>query len=739
VSKITRWMVAAACFCTVPVAGAQAASLYTGPGPRPGPDLLYAGPATSPQLANRAPWKADPILVSGTTAYRKGEFLYQDFLYDDNGARQTADPNDPRSVGNLFSKQNGTYTYPTDRRYASNAADFVELRVKPASRTTAFRVTLNSLPDPSTTAFTIAIGGRDGQAREFPFGANVRAPADLFLTVHPSGNRLVAELTRAVSGRRPRGGAPKVALSTARRQIDIRVSHKSWNPRRKTVRLAAGAGLWDAAAGRYLLPQGGADATHPGGAGTAAKPAAFFNVAFRTAEPVARPDEGLAVVNDPGWWRDRQQGGALATGDISAFHANVSFRRLAARTTDNRGVPKTGAMDRILPTHFETGQGADFSQACLEAPATCPGQYRGRLQPYAIYVPKKPRPAAGYGMTLLLHSLSANYNQYLRTRNQSQFGERGGGSVVITPESRGPDENYENYGAADVFDVWADVARLYKLDPDLTVSTGYSMGGVGSFKLGSQFPDLFARIQPTVGFETTAGDLASLRNVPVLMWNNDGDELANDGLFNSTASKLDSLGYRYEIDVYRPCASPACSPLFPNHLQLAVNDQFAPAADFLGEAKVDRNPAHVTFVLDDTRNHPDLLVNGDHAYWLSALKRRDAGGGVGQIDAVSRAFGVGDPPAGATQAGTGALTGGNLGPLEFTSRSKSWGDTPTAARADVIDVNATNIGQASIDVGRASVDCNVAVNITSDGPIDVTLPGCNRTVHGDSGGPLPLP
>jgi pimeloyl-ACP methyl ester carboxylesterase len=340
-------------------------------------------------------------------------------------------------------------------------------------------------------------------------------------------------------------------------------------------------------------------------------------------------------------------------------------------------------------------------------------------------------------MTLLLHSLSANYNQYLGTRNQSQFGERGGGSVVITPESRGPDENYENYGAADVFDVWADVARLYKLDPDLTVSTGYSMGGVGSFKLGSQFPDLFARIQPTVGFESTTGDLASLRNVPVLMWNNDGDELANDALFNSTASKLDSLGYRYEIDVYRPCASSACSPLFPNHLQLAVNDQYAPAADFLGEAKVDRNPAHVTFVLDDTRNHPDLLVNGDHAYWLSALKRRDAGGGVGQIDAVSRGFGVGDPPGGATQAGTGVLTGGNLGPLEFTSRSKSWGDTPTAARANVIDVNATNIAQASIDVGRASVDCNVAVNITSDGPIDVTLPGCGRTVHGDAGGPLP--
>src|SRR4051812_2506096 len=77
-------------------------SLYTGPGPRPGPDLLYRKPATSPQLTNRGIWKAKPILVSGAVAYRRGEFLYQDYLYDDNGARFTPDPSDPRSAGNTF-------------------------------------------------------------------------------------------------------------------------------------------------------------------------------------------------------------------------------------------------------------------------------------------------------------------------------------------------------------------------------------------------------------------------------------------------------------------------------------------------------------------------------------------------------------------------------------------------------------------------------------------------------------
>src|SRR3954468_23923214 len=60
-------------------------------GARPGPDLLYAPAPTAPQLDNTGPWKADPILVSGAEAYRGGEFLYQDFLFDDHGATGTAD------------------------------------------------------------------------------------------------------------------------------------------------------------------------------------------------------------------------------------------------------------------------------------------------------------------------------------------------------------------------------------------------------------------------------------------------------------------------------------------------------------------------------------------------------------------------------------------------------------------------------------------------------------------------
>jgi len=95
--------------------------------------------------------------------------------------------------------------------------------------------------------------------------------------------------------------------------------------------------------------------------------------------------------------------------------------------------------------------------------------------------------------------------------------------------------------------------------------------------------------------------LASLCNLPLLMWNASGDELVNATDYGQTANELSSLGYRYELDVYQPCANPLCSVLFPSHVMLAINDQFAPAAAFLGSATVGYNPVHVTYVVDATR------------------------------------------------------------------------------------------------------------------------------------------
>ncbi len=721
-----RWGVALAVLTAVLLMSAapgRAASLYTGPGPRPGPDVLYAGPANAPELQNTGIWKAPPILVSGASAYRDGEFLYQDFLYDDNGAASTADPHDPRASGNAFSRSDGTYTYPTAPDYAGDAADLVEFRVKPQPQATAFRITLNTLQSPSLVAFSIAIGGTEGASLPFPDGANVKSPADLFLTVHPSGSGMVGDLVRAI-GDVPVATLP-VTIDMTRRQIEVDVPHADWNPTGQVVRLAAGVGLWNGATGSYLLPQATADATHPGGGtGTATQPA-FFNVAFRAngQEPMPNPTDPANTTTTPAWWRDSAQAQALAAGDISQFHADVDFNKLAAGTADDSGVPQTGAMDRILASAYEPAQGTNFAVSCYPAAtngdAHCPGQYQGNLQPYAIYVPQKPAPPGGYGMTLLLHSLSANYNQYLSSHNQSQFGERGPGSIVITPEGRGPDGFYDGYAGADTFEVWADVARRYRLDPAWTAITGYSMGGYGTFKLAEQFPDLFAKGQPTVGESADTNLEASLRNIPILMWNASTDELVPETSYLPTAQQLDNLGYRYELDIFAPA----------DHLTLSINDQYAPATAFLGTTPVDRDPSHVTYVVDPALDYPSLGFVADHAYYLSGLRLRSStppltGNAEGTIDVFSHGFGVGDPAPAATQHGAGTLTGGTIPAIAYTSQSKSWGSTPAIARADRLDITAKNVRSVTVNAPRARVDCAAQLAIKSDGPLAVTLTGC---------------
>jgi hypothetical protein len=734
-----------------PVASAATSSLPAkeGSAPRPGPPVLYEKPARAPQLENEphSIWHAPPILVSGASAYRQGEFLYQGYVYDDHGAKLVTDPSNPMhspggdsSGGDLFSAPDGTYDYPTGPGYDENAANLIELRVKPLAAATALRITLNTLENPDLIATAIAIGGTAGETHPFPFGANVSAPAQYFLTIHGG----TAVLTNAATGAVLPGPAPTVGIDLARRQITVLVPHSQWNPGTGTVRIAAAAGLWNTATNSYLLPVAERSATQPGGAGTNANPPAFFDVGFRfnAQEPVPGTPSSSTTAN-PAYWRESAQGQALAGGDMSLFHAEVDFAKLRAHVNDDMpggptGVPQTGAFDRILASHFSDGQGAEYATGGCGSSAACIGALRGQLLPYAIYVPSAAPPAGGYGLTLLLHSLSANYNQYEGSHNQAQFANRGSGSIVITPTGRGPDGWYYDHAGADTFEVWADVASHYRLNPSFTDVAGYSMGGYGTYKFSSQFPDLFAKAQPTVGppglgiwvppgepqpggnRSLTQRMLPSVRNIPFLIWNETTDELVPIAGVLEQVNTFDSLGYRYEFDQFQA----------GDHLALAINDEYSPAAAFLGTDTVQPNPPHVTYAYNPTMDFAADGTTAGHAYWVYGITLRNAEGSapLGTIDVRSEGFGVADPAPSATQHGLGALTGGQIPAIPFTSQSKTWGQPPSAPVADALDIKATNVSSVTIDAARARVDCRAHLNVTSDGPLNVKLTNCRKKV-----------
>jgi hypothetical protein len=313
---------------------------------RPGPDLLYAPAAHAPQLENTGIWTAAPILVSGASAYRSHELVYQDHLYDDTGA-------------------DGTYVYPTDAgRFANNAADLVEVRVKQVTGATAFRLTYNTMLDPEATATTLALGGLPGLSYQLPHGSNGRAPGEVFVTVHG----IAAAAVRASTGE-PVPGVVAVSLDRARRQVTVIVPSAVFSPGR-TMRLAAATGLWDAARGEYLLPQPTADATHPGGARS--RRCAFTNAAFRFGES--------------GPWENDAQNAALGSCDLSPFHVDVDAQKLAGADDDmtgtQQGVPQAGRMTRIYASRLDLGQGRPGTDAVrCDKPCGGPPHLAGPLQP----------------------------------------------------------------------------------------------------------------------------------------------------------------------------------------------------------------------------------------------------------------------------------------------------------------------------------------------------------------------
>lgn len=730
-STTTLATTALAVLLVLPV-GAAAAPGSTGglpqveSGPRPGPSVLYAPPPRAPQLENVAGWRAEPILVSGAEAYRDGEWLYQDFLFDDHGATGVVDPGDPYGPSShLYSPTAGTFTYPEDEVYANNAADLVELRVRPDDGATRLRVTLNTLIDPDRTAFTVAIGNAV-DAATWPHGAGVRSPASLFLTVH--GEQ--AELRDAATGELVTP-TPTASVDLERRQIDVAVPHAAWDPERSTVRLTIGVGLWDPDAGTYLAPQPGSRSSTTPGGGTPAG-VALVNVGPRFEEPM--PVVAGATMGDTAvgarvlasWWRERQQSLQLTAGDVTPFAAELDFGRLLDGEDDDSGVPTTGPMNRIMASRYVFGQGLDPSRVCfgissgVDLGAECVGRHVGQLQPYAIFVPDGPPPADGFGLTLLLHSLSANHNQYLSTANQVQLGQRGAGSVVVTPAGRGPDGFYKGVPEADVFEVWADAARHVPIDPTWVTASGYSMGGFGTYRLLARWPDLFARGFSVVGVPGSADDqLASLRHTPLLAWNAAGDELVHVTEAEQAHADLVAAGIDHTYALF-PTA---------DHLTLAGNDEYGLGAEYLGEHRVVRDPATVSYVVDPSEDSEDVVA--DHAYWLSDLTVRDDADGTGTIEVHSEGFGTDRGRVEPRSEGGGALTGGTLGALPFVERGLQRTEPGSAPIADRLEVTASNVGRVTVDPVRARVSCDAEVVVDSDGPLEVVLDGCVETPGAD--------
>jgi dienelactone hydrolase len=639
-------------------------------GPRPGPPLLYAKQPRVPELSVRPPFRARPLLVSGTDAYRRGEYLYQDHLFDDHGAETGIAADLPGVAG--FSPASGDLGYPAAARYANNAADLVELRIRPTPKAVVYRVTLGAVLDDDASAVGIGIDTdrSRGAPVAWPGGAGVSSPGlDRFITAWGTGGS-VTRLPGGASRALPAGA---VTVDRRSNQMTIRVPRALMDPGRATWRYVAGAGLRSGSGFLRVLPDA----------------AGIYNLAFRFDESQPR---------GAGTWFEADQATALGAGSSGRFHADVSFARLAAGA--NRWIHAPGRKQaRIYPSRLRLHEGVrdDFPE------------FGGRLQPYLVFLPETYSRTGRAGLTFALHSLSATYTQYavFSPNQQRQLGDDLG-RLHVTTLGRGPDGWYTDEAEVDFFEVWADLARHFRLDPSRVGLSGYSMGGYGTYKLGLQYPDLFGAAFTTVGPPLAPGrlDTAQLiesgRWLPFLNWAGRTDQLVPIGLVRAQQQRFEELGLRSQLWTYPG-----------DHYALAGADRWDGARAHMAGSVVQRDPRRVDYAFVPAGDNRRLGLVHDHAYWLSRLRATDTAR-RGLISAVSSVptprFGRAGAP-NVVRADT--WNGRPVEPESVTGTE--WDGVPQLPAANRLGLELDNVRAAQVDGRRAGLTGRRCLQVTVAG------------------------
>lgn len=628
-------------------------------------------------------WAGQPTLISGTSRYDAGEWIYTDFVYDDYGADTI--PSGQANVVSLAPTA-GDFRYPSGPSFAGNAADIVEVRTQLSSDGSVVdvRVLLQTLIDPAEVAIRVEANG-----------------VTSILTVQ---NSTIDASSNTVSFRIPVGGLGDF------------------------LSMNIGAGLHDRNGGlRAGIPGSGRIITSEITTGGPSSNR-LFDMAFNTHQLEGRG----------GAWNEDVQSRLLQTRDLAAFTQTIDLRLLRANATttipmqpgysvrlfeslQNLGEGMGSAFPQYLgkwqPYAVWVPNGYDSARATplflnMHSLSVHHNQYRGG-----------PSPSASY-KTL--------YEQF----------DAGIGAVVVTPLGRGPDGWYEDQGLVDVLEVWADALKNYNIDRDRVFVGGYSMGGYGTYRLSTLMPDSFASAVSIVGPpangiwawpapptggegnpDNTRPQLENTRHVPFWITQGAADELVPVAGVVNQADRLAELGHEYRLAVH-----PA-----EDHLSFAFKSDWSrEVAWFAAHATRVNNPERVTFKLRKASwatagttyastilaqlnaLTPEVGARLDGAYWIDDVVTASTGDITGIVDLSSEAIStrqVGQIP-------FAAIGTNGPSPHALTGQDRIWAAHPVN---DILRGRLSKVSALTIDVGRAGLSNSPLLSVTSDTPVTITF------------------
>ena len=420
------------------------------------------------------------------------------------------------------------------------------------------------------------------------------------------------------------------------------------------------------------------------------------------------------------WWEDLQAE-ALGNGDISMFRHVVDVADLRGRVT-RPAAPSPGLHERIYTSKYTVppGEGigevlgrngdGNFSQSF---------RYLGKYQPYGIYIPDKPAP---HGVHLALHGYSANHSSLVQADGMQQVIGEDLNRIVVVPLGRGEAGYYSDYSERDVLDVMDDIAANYDVDPDRVFSGGYSMGGYGTLRFASLYPDRFGGYTNWVGF---TGDcmngtafkgacptgavgnvidlVGNLLHVPGTNWYSGADELVHlhTGVALNDAMTAAEIPYIYYL---HPLAE---------HFTPGLADDWRKEAAYTKDLVRVRRPGRVRYRTDPTLGNPALGIAHDKAYWVSQITARDEG--YADVDVTSAGCGGADPVVEST-------TGAGPDPVPYVSQGAEVTGHREVAQANRLEATLANVGSLTVHMGDSCLSAAaVAYKVTTDGPVSLSL------------------
>lgn len=643
--------------------------------------------------ASPPPPPAEPTigpLLSGTSSLVAGTHVWTDYVYDDLGTDPTTAPS---STGNL--------------------ADLVQLQVTPGTSTLRLRAVLQTLLDPDVPALGVGLD-LDGNPQTGAPGV-------------PGGRW---EVTGT-----PLGLERFVLVGDGRRDV------LAWSGRWEDIGDATAAVDVVANTMTVAVPN-----TLLGGVGSTWRVAGLVGLAdaSRPAEDGVGNVHDLAYVRDTGSanWQSTVQANVLTGAeDAARAMAVLDVRRARAGVTELTP-PVPGAKNTLLyRSRLELGEGIGTVEN---------RKYAGPYQPYVAWFPAAGLPARP-PLVVFLHGAMGNHlgGSYGDDGAFVEAGPVGIGpgiidpaAVVITPLGRGETPlAYEGPAEQDILDVIADATRRFGVDEDRVVLTGYSLGGVGTFRMAQLHPDRWAGAVEIVGAhdlgaltvqeeaggtQTLPNQLENLRNLPFRLAHARLDELElliGGVQPDKAALELHQLGYDYKYWQFHR----------REHLAFPVDTIQCELELAIARGRV-RDPARVTYSQEPAIPSSDpttgLDVRHDRAYWMSDMVVRGETfrpGDKGTVDVVNLARADRTPKATAVADANQNVTSGRdvCGPNERVATADVWtmtGQVLSPGAPELVDnavsATLTRVVSVRLDLARMrGLDLRrpLRVDTTSDG------------------------